>query len=101
MPIKQNDMEKIIELVKQGAITADEGNVRIVEQGRYRLITTSLARETRKALNKAVKDGRLTHLKKEGLKPEAYCKKGFEYLARAARNKIEFKKLKALRDMCI
>jgi len=86
---KQNILEHVEDLLQRGEITADEANVELVRAERYRLITGRLSRDVRKALNIAVKKGRLGHLKKDGLKPEVYYHPVFKYMAVSARNRHE------------
>ena len=85
----QNNIEHIRDMIDQGKMTVNEGNVQMVLDQRVRLIINSVPRDTRKALNAAVKIGVLGHKKKDGHKPECYYHPTFEYLANAARNKHE------------
>jgi hypothetical protein len=55
-----------------GEITVDQANVLAVQIAGVRLITAGIPASVRKALNAAVKEGELGHIKKEGLRPEAY-----------------------------
>ena len=97
---KQNDIERLKDQLQRGLITADQANVQIVKNERFRLIVTGLDRSTRNALNAAVKNGELEHMKKDGVKPEAYYHPNFKYLAIAARNREFNKSVKALKAMC-
>ena len=56
----------------QGKMTTDQANVAVVQMMSVRVISNRLPASVRKALNKAVKDGELGHIKKEGFKPEVY-----------------------------
>lgn len=58
--------------VQLGEISIDQANVLIVQIMGARLITGSIPASVRKSLNAAVRAGELGHIKKEGLKPEAY-----------------------------
>lgn len=85
----QNNIEHVRDMIDQGKMTVNEGNVQLILDQRFRLIKNSVPRDIRKALNEAVKKGILGHKKKEGHKPECYYHPTFEYLANAARNKCE------------
>lgn len=61
-----------IEEVTMGRMSTDEANVYIVQLMGARLITSPMPASVRKSLNEAVKNGKLGHIKKDGLKPEAY-----------------------------
>jgi hypothetical protein len=69
---RQTSMTRVADLVQQGKMTLDEGNVEYVRIDKVRLVMRSLPASVRKALNEGVKAGKLGHLKKDGLKPEAY-----------------------------
>ena len=86
---RQNDIEHIRDMIDQGKMTVNEGNVQMILDQRFRLITSRVPQDVRKALNAAVKQGTLGHKKKDGHKPECYFHPTFEYLANAARNKHE------------
>lgn len=99
--LSQNDLENFMNLVQRGEMTADEANVEMVRAARVRVISNSIPRSTRKALNDAVKSGRLGYYKKDGKKPEVYFHPSFDYLARSERNRIEKETIKALLKTCI
>lgn len=101
MQISQNDMEHLKDLLQQGKITADEANIRKVEAERVLLCVETIPSSVRKALNSAVKAGRLGHKKRDGSKPEVFYKVGFEHLANAERNDHERYILKAISGVCI
>ena len=86
---KQNDFEHLQDLICRGEISADEANVQMVRNERFRLITGKCPQGVRKALNSAVKSGVLGHKKKDGHKPECYYHPTFEFMANAARRKHE------------
>jgi len=98
---KQNIIDHIKDLLERGEISSEEANVELVLAERYRLITSRIPREVRKALNNAVKQKKLGHLKKDHLKPEVYYHPNFKYLAIDARNKHERESLKALEQMFV
>lgn len=85
----QNDIESITGRLQQGLISADEANVEMVRCAGVRLVTSSAPRDVRRALNAAVKEGRLGHLKKDGHKPEAYFHPNSIYRAKEKRSSHE------------
>lgn len=85
----QNDIERLMDKIGLGAMTADEANVEMVRMQRVRLVTSKIPAGIRKALNAAVKAGLLGHMAKDGHKPEAYFHPTFEFMAREARRKHE------------
>ena len=95
----QNNIEHIRDMIDQGKMTVNEGNVQMVLDQRVRLIINSVPRDIRKALNAAVKSGVLGHKKKDGHKPECYYHPNFEYLANAARNKHEWQARGAVKSV--
>lgn len=99
--LKQNDLENFQDLLERGEITADEANVEMVRAERVRIVTNSIPKQVRKALNEAVKCGKLGHFKKDGMKPEAYFHPSFDYMARSERNRIERETINALSRTCI
>lgn len=96
MTNEQNVIERIKDQMSIGNISVDEANIQIIEELRFRVITNSLTRQVRKALNQGVKDGRLVRIKKDGANAEIFCKKGFEYLAIIERKRLEKLRLDAL-----
>lgn len=86
---RQNDIERLKDLMQRGEITAAQANVQMVRDQRFRLVISGLPADVRKALNAAVKAGELGRMKKEGHKPECYYHPTFKYLAVEARNKRE------------
>ncbi|ERY56374.1 hypothetical protein [Pseudomonas aeruginosa] len=95
---RQNDIETIKDLLHRGELTADQANVQMVRNDRFRMVINSLPASVRKALNAAVKTGELGHMKKEGHKPECYFHPTFKYLAVEARNKRECEIARASRS---
>lgn len=94
---KQNDTERVLDQFDRDLITADDANVTIVRNERFRLIRGRLPRPVRAALNKAVQSGLLGHFKKEGLMPEAYYHPTFKYLAFDARKREAAQGIEAVR----
>lgn len=93
----QNNVEFLADQVQRGLMTADEANVQKILMNRYEIIF-KIPRSVRTALNKAVKEGRLGHKKKDGKNklPEVYYHPNFEYLANDVRNKYKISVLKNL-----
>lgn len=94
--LNQNDLENFMDLVERGEMTADEANVEMVRAARIRVVSGSIPKNVRKALNDAVKCGKLGHCKKDGKKPEIYFHPSFDYLARSERNRIEKEAIESL-----
>lgn len=72
MASRQNGLDHVTDQMQQGKMTAAEANVKMVQIEGVRLVIGRIPSEVRKALNAAVKAGELGHIKREGLKPEAY-----------------------------
>lgn len=81
-----SDVESVMDEFRRGLISAAEANVQMVRCEGVRLIAGRVGRDVRAALNAAVREGRLGHLKKDGLKPEAYFHPNSEANARDQRN---------------
>lgn len=94
--LSQNDIEHLQDLLTLGKITSDQANVEKVRMARFQLVTTRLPSQVRKALDNAVRDGILGHLKRDGRKPEAYYHPDFEHFATQARREHEKNVLTAL-----
>ena len=86
---RQNDIEHLQDLMQRGELTADQANVQMVRNERFRMVVNSLPASLRKALNAAVRSGELGHMKKDGHKPECYFHPTFEYMAKAERLRRE------------
>lgn len=99
MELHQNDLENIKDLFNLGKISVSEANVQMVLASRVRIVG-KVPRDMRTALNRAVKEGRLGHLKKDGQKPECYYHPTFEYMAIAERNRIERENAMAVAKVC-
>lgn len=99
--LNQNDLENFMDLIERGEMTVDEANVEMVRSARIRVVSGSIPKNVRKALNDAVKCGKLGHYKKDGKKPEVYFHPSFDYLARYERNKAEKREIEALLKICI
>ena len=86
---RQNDVAHLQDLMQRGELTADQANVQMVRDQRFRMVVNGLPANVRKALNAAVRAGELGHMKKDGHKPECYFHPTFEYLAKAERLRRE------------
>ena len=96
MELRQNDLERIQDKLQQGLISLDEANVEMIKCQRVRLIKSKLHANTRKALNQAVRDGILGHMKKDNYKPECYYFKPFKHMADDARTREHNKAIDSL-----
>lgn len=99
MTSQQNILDYVKDQMQQGKMTAAEANVQTVLMQGVRLIQGKVIAEVRKALNEAVKAGTLGHLKRDGLKPEAYFHPNSIYRAKEERNREEFKCKSALKGV--
>ena len=72
MECYENALQIAMDKVDRGLWTVDQANVEIVCMMGVQVIVNSLDRSVRSALNKAVKSGKLGHMKRDGLKPEVY-----------------------------
>lgn len=86
--LNQNDLEWLQDMLQQGKITADQATLEKVRMARVQVVS-SLPASVRSSLNMAVKEKRLGHMKKSGLKPEVYYHPEFEHLANTKRKDIE------------
>lgn len=96
MECYQNALDIAMDKIDRGLWTVDQANVEIVCMMGVRVITNSLDRSVRSALNKAVKSGKLGHIKKDGLKPEVYFHANGRSNAIEERDRIFKSKLKRL-----
>ena len=99
--ISDSDFDAILlELKTRQNLSAIDANVELVRAERVRLIGAPVPKSVRAALNQAVKNGRLGHLKKDGHKPEAYFHPNFDYLAKEDRNLHAQAVLRAVAACC-
>jgi hypothetical protein len=96
MTSRQNILDHVTDQMQQGKMSAAEANVLMVQAEGVRLITGRVIADVRKALNAAVKAGELGHIKKEGLKPEAYHHKNARGKAIEARNRAAAESVKSI-----
>ena len=101
MELKQNDLEDLKERMRSGELTAAQANVEMVRMRRVMLVTTSMTRDLRSALNAAVKTGQLLHIKKYGHKPEAYFHPSFKHLVAGERNEHARSIYRAVASVCV
>lgn len=92
MNLETQTLDTIKDDLHCGRITLAQANVQMVRAERVRLITNSVPRDVRKALNDAVKRGELGHVAKDGDKPEAYFHPTFEYMVPGERNEYADRK---------
>lgn len=85
--------------MQQGKMTAAQANVLAVQIEGVRLVTGRIPADVRKALNEAVKAGELGHLKKDGLRPEAYFHKNGRSKAIEARNKAHYDAIERMKGV--
>ena len=96
----QNDLATVKGKLQSGELTAAQANVQMIRLEGFRLVTGSIPADTRKALQAAVKAGGLGHLKKEGMRPEAYFHPKAREDAEDARAKAFNASLDALAAIC-
>lgn len=87
MTSKQNIIEHVTDQMQQGKLTAAQANVLMVQMEGVHIVTGKVPADVRKALNEAVRAGALGHIKKEGMKPEAYHHKNARARALEARER--------------
>jgi len=95
----QNNLEHTLDMVEQKKMTIDEANVQMVRDERVRVVY-KLPASVRKALNQAVKNGTLGHLKKDGVMPEVYYHPNFKYMALEIREQAVYRTIQALKKVC-
>ena len=84
----KNALDYAKDKMQQGLLTADQANVFVVQMMGVRVIEGPILSTVRKALNAAVKAGELGHIKKDGLRPEAYHHKNGRANALTERDRI-------------
>jgi len=77
-------------------MSAAQANVEVVRMMGVRLVEAKMQMETRRALMDGVKAGKLGHLKKDGLKPEAFFHPNSEASAKESRNKAANASIQAI-----
>lgn len=71
-------------------------NVQMIRSEGVRLIRGKIPRDVRRALSEAVAAGTLGHLKRDGMKPEAFFHPNSIYRAKEKRNQAAFEALNTL-----
>jgi hypothetical protein len=99
MASRQNGLDHVTNQMQQGKMTAAEANVKMVQMEGVRLVIGRIPADVRKALNAAVKVGELGHIKKDGLKPEAYHHKNARARAIEARNRAAADSVNAIKKI--
>jgi hypothetical protein len=95
----QTAIEIAMNQVQIGKITTEQANVLAVQIAGVRIITNKIPAQVRKALNAAVKNGELGHLKAEGLRPEAYFHKNARTRALDERDRIFRNRVESLKGV--
>lgn len=98
---QQNDLAFVKDQLQQGKITLAQANVKLVQLEGVRLIKGTTPRDVRKALNTAVKAGELGHIKKDGLRPEAYHHINARSKALDLRDKEFSRAIAGIKAICI
>lgn len=96
------DQQQALQYAKgliDGGMSVADANVELVRMMGVRLVGR-LDRATRSALMAGVKDGRLGHLAKDGLKPEAFFHPNSIWNAKEERTKIANAAIRALQAVC-
>ncbi|MCE2762857.1 MAG: hypothetical protein LW713_17940 [Acetobacteraceae bacterium] len=86
-------------LTDKGMTVAD-ANVALVRMEGIRIVKARMPRDVRAALMAGVVDGRLGHLPKDGLKPEAFFHPNSIWKAKEARQKEENTAVRAIAAIC-
>lgn len=98
--ISQNQFEQLKDLVNLGRITVAESHVEQVRIKRVMLVSCRIPADVRKALNDAVKTGKLGHKRKNGERPEVYYHPAFDYLVAGEINKMLRARSLAVAGVC-
>jgi uncharacterized protein YoaH (UPF0181 family) len=97
------DQQTAIETAKglmDNGMSLDDANIEIVRMMGVRIVAGKLDRRTRSALMQGVKDGKLGHLPKDGLKPEAFFHPNSLWNAKEERSKIANSGIRAIQACC-
>ncbi len=96
---QQSAMESAKGMMDNG-MSIDDANIEIVRLMGVRIVTGGLDRRTRSALMTGVKEGRIGHLKKDGLKPEVFFHPNSLWNAKEERSKIANAGIRAIQECC-
>ena len=93
--------EKAQDMLYKGELSdTAAANVEIVRMMGVRIVS-KIPSDVRKALNAAVKEGRLGHLKKDGLKPEAYFHPNSKHIALDMRTRQAYESAQSILKLCV
>ena len=99
---QQAAIEKAQDMLYKGEIAdAAAANVEVVRMMGVRIISGRISADCRKALNAAVKEGRLGRLKKDGLLPEAYFHPNSKANALDMRKRQAYESAQAIMGVCV
>ena len=98
---QQTNLQRVIHLMETKGLSADDANIELIRNNGVRLINGKIPMQTRRALNSAVKDNRLGHLKRDGLMPEAYFHPNSRAIAREMRRKEAIEGIEAIAKVCV
>jgi hypothetical protein len=76
-------------------------NVKLIRSEGIRIIRGRIPSEIRKALNEAVRNNELGHLKKDGLKPEIYCHPNSIREAMDTQKRIAFENIISIKNVIV
>ncbi len=96
---QQAALIEVRDALERGEIQRGQANVFMVQLQGVRIVNGPMPRQVRNELLAAVKTGELGHLKKDGLKPEAFCHKNAIADAKEKRNEIAMRSINALRSV--
>lgn len=96
---QQSAVEAAKGMMEHG-MSLDDANIEIVRMMGVRIVSGGFDRRTRSALMQGVKDGKLGHLKKDGLKPEVFFHPNAIWSANEERNKIANAGIRAIQACC-
>lgn len=88
------------ELVRSG-MSVQDANIEVIRMMGVRIIAGSIPSDIRKHLSSGVKAGKLGHLRKDGLRPEAYFHPNSRAKAIEKRNRIANESIDALRRVFV
>lgn len=86
-------------LMDQG-MSLDDANVEVIRMMGVRIVVAGFDRRTRAALMAGVKSGKLGHLKKDGMKPEAFFHPNSLANAKEERSRIANAGIRAIQSCC-
>lgn len=93
---QQQAIEQARSAVEKGEWT-DDINILVIRIMGVRLIQAPIPREIRKTLNRAVREGKLGRISRDGLKPEVYHHPNARTRAREEQNKVALEAIEKIR----